>query len=95
MTMLRYDIQTGANGSIVIPTTPFAVGEQIEVVLLEKYRDDQPLDDEWRTDPTRLMPNGKTPVEDFLNFCEELNLPPMTDEEVEQAKFDYLMEKYG
>jgi len=30
-----------------------------------------------------------------LNFCKELNLPPLTDEEVEKIRFDALMEKYG
>jgi len=46
-------------------------------------------------DPARILPNGKTTVDDFLDFCKELNLPPMTDEQVDQAKYDYLMEKYG
>ena len=33
MTTLLYNIQTGANGSIVIPTTPFPFGKEVEVVL--------------------------------------------------------------
>ena len=81
MTTLHYNIQTGANGSILIPTTPFATGEEIEVVLVGKYKAPQPLDDDWQPDPARILPNGKTPVEDFLDFCKELNLPSLTDEE--------------
>ena len=95
MTTLHYNIQTGINGSILIPTTPFATGEEIEVVLTKKYREPQPLDDDWQPDPTQILPNGKTPVEDFLDFCKELNLPSLTDKEIDQIRFDALMEKYG
>ena len=82
MTMIQYNVQVGANGSIVIPTTPFAIGEEVEVVLRESNSVD-------------VLPKGKTSVDDFLVFCKTLNLPSLTDEEVDQAKFDYLMEKYG
>jgi len=43
--------------------------------------DDQSFDDDWQPAPTRILPNGKTPVEDFLDFCKERNLPSLTDEE--------------
>ena len=33
MTTIQFNIQTGTNGSIVIPTTPFPFGKEIEVVL--------------------------------------------------------------
>jgi hypothetical protein len=33
MTTLQYNILTGANGSIVIPATPFPFGKEVEVVL--------------------------------------------------------------
>ena len=52
------------------------------------------VNDQPKTESAKILPSGKTAIEDFLNFCKELNLPPMTDEEVEQAKFDYLKEKY-
>jgi hypothetical protein len=90
--MIRYNIQTGANGSILIPTTPFAVGEEVEIVLMDKG---QSLDDDGQPDPARILPNGKTAVDDFLDFCKELNMPSLTDEEVDQIRFDALMEKYG
>ena len=93
MTMLRYNIQTGANGSIVIPTTPFAVGEEVEVVLRMPQMDDDALDDDWQVDPARILPNGKTALEDFLDFCKELNLPSLTDEEVEQLRAERLQRK--
>jgi hypothetical protein len=75
----------------MIPTTPFAFGEEIEVVL----RVPKEENDEQQCDPKKILPNGKTAVDDFLDFCKELDLPPLTDEEIDQAKYDYLMEKYG
>ena len=50
MTMVRYNIQTGANGSVVIPTTPFADGAEIEVVVLG-HETGLSLDDDWQPDP--------------------------------------------
>ena len=88
MTMIRYNIQTGANGSIVIPSTPFAVGEEVEVVLMEKYREHQ------AKTPTRTGVVDKTPEQDFLDFCEELAMPSLNDDEVDQLKYERLNRKY-
>ena len=87
--MIQYNIHVGENGSIVIPATPFTVGEEVEVVLRTLKDNDRQFK------PEIIQPNNKTPVDDFLNFCKELNLPPLTDEEVEKIRFDALMEKYG
>jgi len=89
MAMVQYSIHVGENGSVVIPATPFTVGEEVEVVLRTSK------DDSRQFEPVKIQPNGKTPVDDFLDFCKELNLPPLTDEEVEKIRFDALMEKYG
>ena len=88
MTMIRYNIQTGANGSIMIPTTPFAVGEEVEVVLMEKNRKYQ------TKTPTRIGVADKTPEQDFLDFCEELAMPALNDDEVDQLKYERLKKKY-
>jgi len=48
------------------------------------------VDDDWQSEPARILPNGKTPVDDFLDYCKELNLPPLTDEEADQVRFDAL-----
>ena len=95
MTMIRFNTHVGSDGSILIPTTPFAVGEEVEVVLRVPKEESRSSDDERQCDPAKILPNGKTAVDDFLDFCKELNLPPLTDEEVDQVKYDYLMEKYG
>ena len=50
MTMLQYNVQVGANGSIVIPATPFAFGEEVEVVLRVP-------------NPAEILPKDKTAEE--------------------------------
>ena len=87
--MIQYNINVGENGSIVIPKTPFAIGEEVEVVLRTAK------DYGRQYEPVKNQSNGETPVDDFLDFCKKLNLPPLTDEKVEQIRFDALMEKYG
>ena len=81
--MIRYNIQTGANGSVLIPATPFADGEEIEVVLRERHREPLPPDDGWRPDPAvvRKFIESRT-------FTVEI-----TDEEIEQLKHERRMRR--
>jgi hypothetical protein len=79
--MLRYNIQTGVNGSVLIPTTPFAVGEEVEVVL--RTPKDRSLDDNWRPDPVAV----RTLIESRTFTVE------MTDEEVEKLKYERRMRR--
>ena len=88
MTILQYETRVSSDGLITLPPIPEYQGCRVVVRIEEE-------DDEQQCDPTKILPNGKTAVDDFLDFCKELNLPPWTDEEVDQAKFDYLMEKCG
>jgi len=83
MTMLRYNIQTGTNGSITIPTTPFAVGEVIEVVLMERYRESLPLDDDWHN-PTDEQ------LEKMYTMCRGV-LEGMSREEYDQLREERIM----
>ena len=69
----------------------FSQLERKQIIVEEKLRPD----DDWQPDPARILPNGKTAVGDFLDYCKELNLLPLTDKEVEQIRYDALMEKYG
>jgi len=85
MTMLRYNIQTGANGSITIPTTPFAVGEAVEVVLMESYSESPSLEDGWRPDPGA--------VRRFHESRKSLPAVEITDEEIEKLKLERRMRK--
>jgi len=36
----------------------------------------------------------KTPEQDFLDFCEELAMPSLSDDDVERIKYERLKEKY-
>ena len=78
MTMIRYNIQTGANGSVLIPTTPFADGKEIEVVLRERHRESLPPDDGWRPDPAV--------VRQFHESRQLLPAVEITDEEIKKLK---------
>ena len=80
MTMLQYNVQVGTNGSILIPTTPFTFGAEVEVVLMEKYGEYQPLDDD-RPTPTDEQ------LEKMYIMCRGC-LEGMTQEE-----FDHLREE--
>ena len=84
MTMIRYNIQTGANGSVLIPTTPFADGKEIEVVLRERHRESLPPDDGWRPDPAV--------VRQFFE-SRTMTAPDLTDEEIERLKHERRMRK--
>jgi predicted HicB family RNase H-like nuclease len=88
--MLQFQTHVSESGVITLPPQAKKFYGKAVVVNV-----DQSPDDERQLDPARILPNGKTAVDDFLDFCKELNLSPLTDEEVEQVKFDYLMEKYG
>jgi hypothetical protein len=76
--MIQYNVQAGANGSIVIPTTPFAIGEEIGVVLTEQHRQPQPFDDDYPT-PTDEQ------LEKMYTMCRGC-LEGMTQEEFEQLR---------
>jgi len=90
MTMVRYNIQTGENGAVLIPETPFAAGVEVEVVLAEKHAEspsaeNRPSDDGWRPNPEAVR-----------RFHESRkSLPPVeiTDEEIEQLKHERRMRK--
>jgi hypothetical protein len=85
MTILQYETRVSSDGFITLPPIPEYKGRRVVVRVEEEW--DKPAT------PSELA--DKTPEQDFLDFCKELNLPSHTDEEVEQAKLDYLMEKYG
>jgi len=90
MTTFHFQTHVSESGVIMLPPQAKKLyGKTVVVNVDQSFDVDVPLD------PARVLSNGKTAVDDFLDFCKELNLPPMTDEQVDQAKYDYLMEKYG
>ena len=101
MTMLRYNIQTGTNGSIMIPTTPFAVGEEIEVVLVEKHMESPSVVERQKRktiEQSKIM--NRTPeerraaVEKFMKTWEGCleGVPHMTAKEIRAERLE---KKYG
>ena len=83
MTMIRYNIQTGANGSVMIPTTPFAVGEEIEVVLRMPVSEDHTLDSDWQA-PTDQQ------LDKMYTMCRGV-LEGMTREDFDQLREERIM----
>jgi len=83
--MTTFHFQTHVSDSGVITLPPQAEKLYGKTVVVNIA---QPFDDEWQVDPASILPNGKTAIKDFLDFCKELNLPSLTDDEVEQAKCD-------
>ena len=83
MTKLRYSIHAGTNGAILIPTTPFAIGEEIEVILMGKPGELLPLDDDW-PNPTDEQ------LEKMYAMCCGV-LEGMTREEFDQLREERIM----
>jgi hypothetical protein len=76
MTAIYFQTHVSESGVITLP--PQAKSLYGKAVMVNV---DQSFDDDEQVDPARTLPNGKTAVDDFLDFCKELNLPPMTDED--------------
>ena len=82
MTMLQYNVQAGANGSISIPTTPFAIGEEVEVVLRVPKESDEQAEQRRKAVEQR-----------FYEIWNALPAIEITDEEIEQLKHERRMRK--
>jgi hypothetical protein len=93
MPILQYETKVSSDGYITLPPRLEYRDRKVFVYVDENKID--MIDDDWPPDPARILPNGKTAIGDFLDYCKELNLPSLTDEEVDQVRFEALMEKYG
>jgi len=85
MTTLQYNILTGANGSIVIPTTPFPFGKEVEVVLRmpKEERHSKPTEEQRKA-------AGKQFFETWDGLLE--GMPDMTAKEIRAERLE---RKYG
>jgi hypothetical protein len=96
MTTFHFQTQVSSGGMITLPPLPETFyGENVTVKVNVRVEPDEWGDDDDGPDPARILPNGKTVIDDFLDFCKGLNIPPMTDEEIDQLRYDALKEKYG
>ena len=68
MTIQSYPVQIFPSGEVT-PIAGWIGGKAKARIVVEMSEDD------WQTDPTKILPNGKTALEDFFDFCKELNLP--------------------
>ena len=85
MTTLQYNIQTGANGSIVIPTTPFPLGKEVEVLLRMPKEEKQ---SEQSEEQRKVA--GKQFFETWDGLLE--GMPDMTAKEIRAERLE---RKYG
>jgi hypothetical protein len=92
MTMLRYNIHVGENGSILIPTTPFAAGDEIEVVLRGVNEEIEKMKPEQRM--TSKISEREAAFDDFMTSWKGClkGVPHMTAREIRAERLE---KKYG
>lgn len=93
MPILHYETKISGDGSITLPLLPEYRGRNVVVVVEEECGAASREDRQNQVDPARIMPNGKTAVEDFLQFCTGI-VGEISDEELDRLKYERLMEKY-
>ena len=88
MTIQSYPVHIFPTGEIT-PISGWTGGKVEAKIVIET------LDNDWRPNPARILPNGKTVIDDFLDYYR--NQPPtsLTDEEIDQLRYEAMKEKYG
>ena len=81
MSILQYKTQVPSDGYIALP--PEYRNRKV-VVYVDERKEEMPY----------LEVADKTPEQDFLDFCEELAMPRLSDDEVDRIKYERLKEKY-
>ena len=85
MPILQYETRVSPDGAITLPPIPEYRNRSV-VVRIDGIDDWQALE--------RSRIAGKTPEQDFLDFCEELAMPPLSDDDVDRIRYERLKEKY-
>ncbi len=84
MSLLQFETQVSPEGVISLPPIPELHGRKVVVSVKEE-----------RTQADGTMKKVvKTPEQDFLDFCEELDMPSYDDNEVDQMKYERFKKKY-
>jgi len=65
MPILQYETQISPEGYITLPPLPEYRDRKV-VVYVGENRDDA-LSEKMQPDPARILPNGKTAIDDFLD----------------------------
>ena len=89
MPILQYKTQVSPEGYITLPPMPEYRDRKV-VVRIEEERNEVP----YHLDPDHSDTADKTPEQDFLDFCEELAMPSLSDDEVDRLKYERLKKKY-
>ncbi len=110
MSTIEYKTHISSDGTLT-PISDWPGGEADAVLVVrqpEQTRENEPIDDDWRPDPSAVREllewrkplieerrADKKSMEDFITFFTNGPVSDVSDEEIEKAKDDYLMEKYG
>jgi len=88
MPILQYETRVSPEGFVTLPAIPEYHGRKVVVRVEERrneiggrFSDDSQISD-------------KSPEQDFLDFCEELAMPALSDDDVDRIKYERLKEKY-
>jgi hypothetical protein len=84
MPILQYETRVSPEGYIALPLMPEYRDRKVVVCVDEEI---------WQS-PVRIESTDKTPEQDFIDFCEELAMPALSDEDVERMKYEHLKKKY-
>ena len=85
MPILQYETRVAPDGCITLPPIPEYHGRKVVVRVDEESN--------WNAPPSSEI-TDKTPEQDFLDFCEELAMPALSDDDVDRIKYEHLKEKY-
>lgn len=88
MPILQYETRISPDGYITLPAIPEYHGRKV-VVRIDERRDEV---NRMISDDSEI--SEKTPEQDFLDFCEELAMPALSDDDVDRLKYEHLKEKY-
>jgi hypothetical protein len=85
MPILQYETRVSPEGYITLPPIPEYHDRKVVVRVHEEIE---------RKIAELSDISGKTPEQDFLDFCEELDMPALSDDDVDRIKYERLKEKY-
>ena len=88
VTILSYPVHIFPSGEVT-PISDWSGGKAEAKIVIETLGEDR------RPDPAKILPNGKTAIDDFLDYYR--NQPPtsLTDEEIDQLRHEAMKEKYS
>ena len=93
MPILQYETRISPEGYITLPPLPEYRDRNVIVYVGENRN--EAFDNSEQPDPVRILPNGKTAIDDFLDYYRVQPPTSLTDEEIDQLRYEAMKEKYG